>query len=86
MNENTGRMVTGLFPDRASAERAYQSASSRGYGKDDINLVMSDETRKRHFATDAGTRPTSAPRPRRERVWAAPSGALSAPSLGRLPL
>jgi hypothetical protein len=54
MNENTGTMVTGLFPDRASAERAYQSASSRGYGKDDINLVMSDETRKRHFATDTG--------------------------------
>jgi hypothetical protein len=54
MNQNPERMVTGLFADRASAERAYQSASSRGYGKDDINLVMSDETRKRDFATDAG--------------------------------
>src|SRR5690349_16954556 len=49
-------MVTGLFPDRASAERAYQSAASRGYGKDDVNLLMSDETRKRHFAaSDAQT-------------------------------
>src|SRR2546421_12037316 len=55
MKQNTGTMVTGLFADRASAERAYQSAASRGYGKDDFNLVMSDETRKRHFATDAGT-------------------------------
>lgn len=63
MNEtlNTGRptvndpvaqdtMVTGLFNDRASAERAYESVASRGYGEDDVNLVMSDETRNKHFA------------------------------------
>jgi len=42
-------MVTGLFHDRDSAERAYSDISARGYGKDDVNLVMSDETRKRHF-------------------------------------
>lgn len=42
-------MVTGLFRDRESAERAYQSAAERGYARDDVNLVMSDETRKRHF-------------------------------------
>ena len=45
-------MVTGLFPDRDSAERAYGSMVERGYGQDDINLVMSDETRKKHFAVD----------------------------------
>jgi hypothetical protein len=55
MKQDTGSMVTGLFADRASAERAYQSATSRGYGKDDFNLVMSDETRKRQFAPDAGS-------------------------------
>jgi hypothetical protein len=44
------RMVTGMFRDRESAERAYSSVSSRGYDKDDINLLMSDETRKTHFA------------------------------------
>lgn len=43
-------MVTGLFRDRDSAERAYQSVTERGYGRDDVNLVMSDETRNRHFA------------------------------------
>jgi hypothetical protein len=48
-------MVTGLFRDRDSAERAYQSASARGYNTSDINLAMSDETRKRHFSTTAGT-------------------------------
>jgi len=47
------RLVTGLFPDRDSAERAYSSVSSRGYDRNDVNLVMSDETRQRHFAPDA---------------------------------
>jgi hypothetical protein len=43
-------MVTGLFRDRDSAERAYQSVTERGYDRNDVNLVMSDETRQRHFA------------------------------------
>ena len=47
--------LTGLFPDRDSAERAYQGAVERGYKTDDINLVMSDETRKRHFGEDQRT-------------------------------
>ena len=47
-----GRLVTALFPDRQSAEAAYASAQSRGYQKDDFNLVMSDDTRKRHFSDD----------------------------------
>ena len=46
------RYLTGLFPDRDSAERAYQGVVDRGYKSDDMNLVMSDETRKRHFADD----------------------------------
>ncbi|HAV36257.1 MAG TPA: hypothetical protein DCX52_07855, partial [Massilia sp.] len=48
-NNQQSRMVTGLFPDRASAERAYGSISDRGYGRDDVNLMMSDSTRKTHF-------------------------------------
>jgi hypothetical protein len=47
------RLVTGLFRDRDSAERAYQSVSDLGYDPKDVNLVMSDETRKRHFSDDA---------------------------------
>jgi hypothetical protein len=46
--------LTGLFPDRASAERAYQGAVDRGYTSSDVDLVMSDETRKRHFGDDKG--------------------------------
>ena len=53
LNQTSGsRMVTGLFPDRTAAERAYDDVSSRGYGHADVNLVMSDETRKRHFLSD----------------------------------
>lgn len=48
------KMVTGLFRDRDSAERAYGSITSRGYDKSDVNLVMSDETRKKHFSDDSG--------------------------------
>jgi len=51
------KMVTGLFADRESAERAYQSAAQRGYDKD-INLAMSDETRKRHFSNTDGAHQT----------------------------
>ncbi|HEX8137290.1 MAG TPA: hypothetical protein VF544_06840 [Pyrinomonadaceae bacterium] len=43
------RTVTGLFRDRESAERAYGSLTSRGYSQDDVNLLMSDETRQKHF-------------------------------------
>jgi hypothetical protein len=53
-NPNDSRIVTGVFNDRDAAERAYQSVSSRGYGKDDVNVVMSDETRNKHFAKVEG--------------------------------
>lgn len=43
------RLVTGLFNDRDDAERAYNAVGTRGYRSEDINVVMSDETRKRHF-------------------------------------
>jgi hypothetical protein len=42
-------LVSGTFRDRESAERAYDSLTSRGYTKDDISVIMSDDTRKRHF-------------------------------------
>ena len=47
-------VLTGLFRDRESAGMAYRSVTDRGYDRNDVNLVMSDETRKRHFSeTDA---------------------------------
>jgi len=46
-------LLTGMFHDRDSAEHAYNTLQEKGYSKDDINLVMSDETRKKHFSGDA---------------------------------
>ena len=52
---NTGPLVTGLFPDRNSAEAAYTAAEARGYTAGEMNLAMSDNTRKSHFSgTSAG--------------------------------
>jgi hypothetical protein len=51
--DNSG-MLTGLFNDRDSAERAYQSLSDRGYTKDDINVVMSEDARKKYFSQTGG--------------------------------
>jgi len=42
-------LMTGLFPDRDSAEMGYNALTERGYTKDDVNVAMSDETRKTHF-------------------------------------
>lgn len=48
-------MVTALFKDRASAETAYDALRGRGYTENDINVVMSEEGRTRHFSGDADT-------------------------------
>lgn len=52
-NVSTERsMLTGMFRDRESVENAYRRLHEKGYSKDDINLIMSDETRKKHFSGD----------------------------------
>jgi hypothetical protein len=51
-SSSDSRVLTGMFRDRDSAEQAYNSLSSRGYTHNDVDLVMSDETRKRHFGED----------------------------------
>ena len=53
------RLVTGLFKDRDSAERAYRSVSDKGYSANDVNIVMSDDTRKRHFPGETATNATT---------------------------
>lgn len=61
-NVRTDRsMLTGMFSDRASTENAYAALQEKGYTKDEINLVMSDDTRKNHFSgavkdTEIGTK------------------------------
>src|SRR5512140_1034730 len=43
------KIVTAVFPDRDSAERAYAAAIGRGYGEHDISMVMTEKTRDMHF-------------------------------------
>ena len=49
-------MLTGVFRDRDSAERAYDALASRGYARDDVSLLMSEEARDRHFPEDDSRR------------------------------
>ena len=39
MADERSPMMTGLFRNRDSAERAYGSVTSRGYGRDDVSLL-----------------------------------------------
>ena len=42
-------MMTGMFSDRESTERAYNSLREKGYTDEEINLIMSDDTRKKYY-------------------------------------
>lgn len=51
----TNPMMTTMYTDREGAERGYSALQQRGYTDKDINLLMSDETRQKHFAHDHDT-------------------------------
>jgi hypothetical protein len=42
-----------LFRDRTSAEQEYEALVARGYSAKDVNVVMTEEGRKRHFGDGA---------------------------------
>lgn len=52
--KSEGKVLTGMFSDRESAERSYNTLSERGYTKDEINLIMSEDTRKKYFTDKNG--------------------------------
>ena len=45
------QMMTAMYNDRESAERAYGTLQSRNYTDKDVNLMMTDETRDKHFVS-----------------------------------
>lgn len=51
METNTN-YLTGSFRDRSSAERAYNRLRERGYTDEEINIIMSDETRQKYFSQE----------------------------------
>ena len=47
--EKQSNYLAGSFRDRTSAERAYNRLRERGYTDDEINIIMSEDTRKKYF-------------------------------------
>ncbi len=48
LDDKTGT-ITGVFHDKDDAEKAYNSLVERGYTRDDISVLMSDETRESNY-------------------------------------
>ncbi len=57
-SDSNTNYLTGSFRDRTSAERAYNRLRERGYTDEEINIIMSDETRKRYFDKDKDEKET----------------------------
>ncbi|MBA2652300.1 MAG: hypothetical protein H0U73_08555 [Tatlockia sp.] len=52
MSTNKDLLVTThLFKDIKSAEKAYEKAIENGYTPSDINIIMSESTRKQHYGS-----------------------------------
>jgi hypothetical protein len=49
---------TGMFYDTPSAEAAVDRLNAMGYGKDDISVMMDDQTKAKGFADSTGTQAT----------------------------
>ena len=47
---NSNYIVTGLFRDNKSAECAYDALTSRGYDKDNTDVLMSNDTRDKYYS------------------------------------
>lgn len=47
-----GRTVSALFRTREAAEQAFQNLLDLGYSRDNINVVMSEESRTRYYSSD----------------------------------
>ena len=47
-------VLTGMFRDKESTERAYNNLRERGYTDKDINLIMSNDTKNKYFKDDDG--------------------------------
>ncbi len=58
---NTDKQIlAAMFTDSGSAEKAYNVMIARGYTAEEINLIMSGETRKKHFAAKVEVTETGA--------------------------
>ncbi len=51
--ENSASLLTALFKNPQNAENIYNDLLRRGYKKEDITLMMSDDVQKKYFSNDA---------------------------------
>ncbi len=49
---NDTGLITALFKDKNNAESAYQELLNRNYTFHDIDVIMSEETRNKHYGDD----------------------------------
>jgi hypothetical protein len=75
-------MMTCILRDREAAERAYGSLTARGYGKDDVSLLMSNEARNRHFPKTTSTTELGSKAAEGAGIGAVAGGGLGALLLG----
>lgn len=90
-------LLTALFPDGDSAERGYQACIERGYEIGDVNVIVSEGTRKKLVEDESGIKAKLAERkaeggelggPKGGRagilmtVFAAAGAAIAVPALG----
>ncbi len=50
------QMVTAVFRDRASADAAFDWLHTIGYNNSEVNVLMSDKTRRMHYSDDANVK------------------------------
>jgi hypothetical protein len=48
-------LMTALFKNREDAENAYQELLNRGFSRDDISVLISEESRNRYYGDSAAT-------------------------------
>lgn len=58
--QTENQYLTGMFRDREGTEQAYASLRNKGYSEDEIDVLMSDETRDKYYKngveTELGTK------------------------------
>ena len=54
-DKEKAKLVTGLFKNKVAAEAAVDALLKRGFTRDDLSVLMSDETRSKHFALQSRT-------------------------------
>ena len=55
MTTDSEYLATRLFKDRTTAEAEYDVLARRGYSADDVNVIMTEEGRRRHFSEGGKT-------------------------------